>query len=99
MKKLFKLFFGKKLITNLKYTGSSLDASYSGKHVDPNRVVGDAVQQIISCHLATLSGTKRAEIERITTSVAGARGVDSRAHANKRDEKEVRHSSFNYKFH
>jgi hypothetical protein len=28
-----------------------------------------------------------------------AKGADPRAHASERDEKEARHSSFNYKFH
>lgn len=41
-----------------------------------------------------------AEIERITTFGRGeTKGADPRAHASERDEKEARHSSFNYKFH
>lgn len=63
------------------------------------RVAGDAEQRITLCRLATLRGRKRAEIERIATSARSARGADPRAHANERDEKEARHSSFNYKFH
>lgn len=50
----------------------------------------------VSPHCAA---AKRAEIERITTAAVEARGADPRAHANERDEKEARHSSFNYKFH
>lgn len=99
MRACLKTFFEKKHVESTQEAFQAHRASR--KHVDLVPVAGDADQRITRRRLAARCAAQnaRAEIERITTFAGEAWGADPRAHANERDEKEARHSSFNYKFH